>query len=98
MDGHFTFATWDAASQHVADKVVKQFAGYFTDAEVDAARVGQVLENLVANALKYAPGDSPVVVGAGVDGEWLVGDDIGRPFAEETGRSRDHGRFSRELH
>ncbi len=39
MDGHFTFATWDAASQHVADKVVKQFAGYFTVAEVDSANV-----------------------------------------------------------
>jgi len=39
MDGHFTFTTWDLASQHVADKVVKQFSGYFTDAEVDPANV-----------------------------------------------------------
>ena len=39
MDGRFTFATWDAASQHVADKVVKQFAGYFTAGEVDSANV-----------------------------------------------------------
>jgi hypothetical protein len=37
MDGRFTFATWDAASQHVADKVVNQFAGFFTAGEVDGA-------------------------------------------------------------
>jgi signal transduction histidine kinase len=50
--------------------------------------VGQVLENLVANALKYAPGDSPVAVGAAVDGEWLVAwvDDegIGVPESERS--------------
>jgi len=39
MDGRFTFATWDAASQQVADKVVKQFAGYFTAGEVDGANI-----------------------------------------------------------
>jgi two-component system sensor histidine kinase KdpD len=31
-----------------------------------------VLENLVGNALKYAPQETPVVVRAAVDGEWLV--------------------------
>ena len=39
--------------------------------EVDPARVGRILENLVGNALKYAPDDSPVVVTAAVDGAWL---------------------------
>ncbi|HEV7809113.1 MAG TPA: ATP-binding protein, partial [Candidatus Limnocylindrales bacterium] len=39
--------------------------------EVDAARVGRILENLVGNALKYAPGDSPVAISAGVAGPWL---------------------------
>jgi signal transduction histidine kinase len=39
--------------------------------EVDPTRVGRILENLVGNALKYAPDDSPVVVGASVAGSWL---------------------------
>jgi PAS domain S-box-containing protein len=56
--------------------------------DADGARVGQVLENLVANALKYAPGNSPVVIGAEVDGEWLLAwvDDegIGVPESERT--------------
>jgi len=41
MDGRFTFATWDGASQHVADKVVNQYAGYFTAGEVDSANVNR---------------------------------------------------------
>jgi signal transduction histidine kinase len=53
--------------------------------EVDPGRIGQVLENVVANALKYAP-DGPVVIGAGIEGDWLVAtvDDagIGIPEAE----------------
>ena len=40
--------------------------------EVDPSRVGRILENLVGNALKYAPDDSPVVVGAAVAGPWLA--------------------------
>jgi signal transduction histidine kinase len=56
--------------------------------EVDAGRVGRVLENLVGNALKYAPAETPVVVGATVDGDWLVAtvDDegIGIPEAERA--------------
>jgi signal transduction histidine kinase len=53
--------------------------------EVDSGRIGQVLENVVANALKYAP-EGPVVIGAGIEGDWLVAtvDDagIGIPEAE----------------
>ena len=53
--------------------------------EVDSGRIGQVLENVVANALKYAP-EGPVVIGAGAQGDWLVAtvDDagIGIPEAE----------------
>ena len=55
---------------------------------MDAGRIGQVLENLVANALKYAPGGSPVVVGARVRGEWVevtIDDDgVGVPEAERA--------------
>ena len=40
--------------------------------EVDPSRVGRILENLVGNALKYAPDESPVVVGAAVTGPWLA--------------------------
>jgi signal transduction histidine kinase len=40
--------------------------------EVDPSRVGRILENLVGNALKYAPDQSQVVIGAAVDGPWLA--------------------------
>ena len=39
--------------------------------EVDAGRVTRVLENLVDNALKYAPTNSYVVLGAEAVDEWL---------------------------
>lgn len=56
--------------------------------DVDAGRVGRVLENLVGNALKYAPDGSPVVVGARVEADWLVVtvDDqgVGVPEAERV--------------
>ena len=39
---------------------------------VDIARVGQILSNLVGNALKYAPDGSPVVIGASLRDEWLA--------------------------
>jgi PAS domain S-box-containing protein len=40
--------------------------------DVDAGRIGRVLENLVGNALKYAPDGSPVVIGASVQSHDLV--------------------------
>lgn len=40
--------------------------------EVDAGRVGQVLENVAANAIKYSPAGSPIVVRAEVDGDWCT--------------------------
>ena len=54
--------------------------------DADVGRVGQVLSNLVGNARKYAPDDSPILVGAEVDGAWLavtVDDEgVGVPEAE----------------
>jgi PAS domain S-box-containing protein len=56
--------------------------------EADPARVMQVLENLVENALKYAPTETAVRIGAGVDGQWLIvtveDDGVGIPDADRT--------------
>ena len=56
--------------------------------DVDIVRVGRILENLVGNALKYAPTPTPIVVGATVDGDWLLAtiDDegVGVPEAERS--------------
>jgi signal transduction histidine kinase len=40
--------------------------------EVDGARIGQVLENVASNALKYSPPGSPIAISASVDGEWCL--------------------------
>ena len=54
--------------------------------ELDAGRIGRVLENLVGNALKYAPDPSPVIIGAAIEGRDLIvtvdDEGIGVPEAE----------------
>lgn len=40
--------------------------------EADPSRIGQVLDNLVSNALKYARPESIVTIDAEADGDWLV--------------------------
>ncbi|MET1232835.1 MAG: ATP-binding protein [Candidatus Limnocylindrales bacterium] len=40
--------------------------------EVDPGRVGQILDNLVGNALKYASDGTPVWISARADDRWLV--------------------------
>lgn len=41
-------------------------------ANVDASRIGQVLDNLLSNAIKYSPGGGTVTVGAVVEAQLLV--------------------------
>jgi PAS domain S-box-containing protein len=62
----------DLALTGGADRLVVELPPDLPPIEVDAGRVGQVLENLVSNALKYAAPGSPIIVGAAVDGDWLV--------------------------
>jgi signal transduction histidine kinase len=54
------------------DRIVTDLPGDLPPVEVDPSRVGRILENLVGNALKYAPDGSPVVVGAAFVDGWLV--------------------------
>ncbi len=55
-----------------ADRLVVDLPPDLPPIEVDAARVGQILENLVENAFKYGPPDGLVAVSADVEGEWLA--------------------------
>ncbi|HET9756351.1 MAG TPA: PAS domain-containing sensor histidine kinase [Candidatus Limnocylindrales bacterium] len=62
----------DLAMTRQADRLVVDAAADQPAIEVDIARVGQILANLVGNAIKYAPDGSPVVLGAAVSGRWLA--------------------------
>jgi PAS domain S-box-containing protein len=69
-------------------RLVANLAPDLPPIDVDIVRVGRVLENLVGNALKYAPAPTPIVVAASVDGDWLLAtiDDegVGVPEAERS--------------
>jgi signal transduction histidine kinase len=54
------------------DRIVLVAADDLPPLDVDIGRVGQILVNLVGNALKYAPDRGPVVIGAERDGDWLA--------------------------
>ena len=62
----------DLAIAGGVERLVADLPADLPPIEVDSARVGQILSNLVGNALKYAPDGSPVEVGAAVDGPWLA--------------------------
>jgi two-component system sensor histidine kinase KdpD len=49
-----------------ADRLVVALPDDLPDVDVDVVRVGQVLSNLVGNALKYAPPPTPVILSASV--------------------------------
>jgi two-component system phosphate regulon sensor histidine kinase PhoR len=53
-------------------RLVSEIPDGLPDVDVDAARIGRVLENLVGNALKYSPPGSSIVVSATADGDWLA--------------------------
>jgi len=53
-------------------RLVSEIPAGLPPIEVDAGRVGRILENLVGNALKYAPDGSPVVIRAEVADDWLA--------------------------
>ena len=55
-----------------SDRLVIDLPADLPPIEVDAARVGQILENLVENAFKYGPSDGLVAISAQIDGEWLA--------------------------
>ena len=54
------------------DRLVTALPPDLPPIEVDPSRVGRILENLVGNALKYAPDATPVTIGAEVADGWLA--------------------------
>jgi signal transduction histidine kinase len=69
-----------------ADRLIVTLSDDLPAIEVDGARVGQILENLVGNAFKYGPPAGLVTISARADGEWLqvaIDDEgVGIPAAE----------------
>ncbi len=78
----------DLEASGAAARLVVATPAELPEVDVDVARIGQVLSNLVGNALKYAPDDSPITLGAAVEGSMLavtVDDEgVGIPEAERA--------------
>ena len=62
----------DPAATGQDGRLVTKVADDLPPLDVDAGRVGQVLENLVGNALKYAPPHTPITISATASAEWLT--------------------------
>jgi PAS domain S-box-containing protein len=62
----------DLAATGQDGRLVTALADDLPPVEVDTTRVGQVLENLVANALKYTPPGTPITIRATVASGWLT--------------------------
>ena len=62
----------DLAMSGGADRLVVEAPDDLPPLEVDVGRVGQILSNIVGNALKYAPEETVVRIGARVEGGALV--------------------------
>ncbi len=62
----------DLAATGQEARLVIALADDLPKLEVDTGRVGQVLENLVGNALKYAPPGTPITIGATASAGWLT--------------------------
>ena len=71
-----------------ADRLVVRAPDDLPPIEVDIVRVGQVLENLVGNALKYAADGGPVVIDGEIEDPWLAvsveDEGIGIPDADRA--------------
>ena len=78
----------DLETSNRADRLMVDLPTDLPPLEVDAARVGQILENLVENAFKYGPPAGVVGISASVEGEWLVvavdDEGIGIPSTERA--------------
>ena len=78
----------DLAATGQVGRLVTALADDLPPIDVDAARVGQVLENLVGNALKYAPPGTPITIRATASTDWLTAtvedEGVGIPEADRT--------------
>jgi signal transduction histidine kinase len=78
----------DLAVSGNADRLASAIPDDLPPVDVDIGRVGQVLTNLVGNALKYSPDGRPVVIGAHVDRDRLAvtidDEGVGIPEAERA--------------
>jgi PAS domain S-box-containing protein len=78
----------DLAATGQDDRLVTTFGADLPQIEVDGTRVGQVLENLIGNALKYARAGTSITIGATAADGWLtvyvVDEGVGIPESDRA--------------